>query len=196
MVKKTTKVAAKKKSKSKRKTKSTPVQSTPVESKPEPQYPLASLRAEVEGLFDRYLHHWPDLWSRRLWPDLDVFKDIEIPFRGRPWDMSPRMDMTETDKTYEITAELPGLDEKDLDVSLSDDVLTIKGEKREEREKSDKDYHLKERRYGNFRRTFRLPEDVDTSKVDADFSKGLLKVVAHKSKQAKKKGRNIPVRPA
>lgn len=191
MAKKTTNVAVKRKSKSKRKTKS-----TPVESKPQQGYPLASLRAEVENLFDRYLHHWPDMWPRRLWPDFDVFKDIEMPFHGRPWGMSPRMDMNETDKTYEITAELPGLDEKDLDVSLSDDVLTIKGEKREERDKSNKDYHLNERRYGTFRRTFRLPEDVDTSKVDADFSKGVLKLVAHKSKQLKKKGRTIRIKAA
>lgn len=170
------------------------VQAAPVQA--EATHPLATLRTEIDSLFDKYFGGWPDLSSRRWWPDFEPFKDIQFPTRFRPWDVSPSVDFSETDEGYEITAELPGMDEKDIEVSLVNDVLTIKGEKQEEREESDKDYHLKERRHGSFRRTFRLPHDVETSKVGANFSKGVLKVLAPKSKASRRRTRKISVKSA
>jgi HSP20 family protein len=99
--------------------------------------------------------------------------------------LAPRIDMAEADGSIEITAELPGLEEKDVEVTLVDDLLTISGEKRTESEKSDKNYHLVERSSGAFSRTIQLPPGVDASKVKATMAKGVLKVVAPKPAQDK-----------
>jgi len=80
--------------------------------------------------------------------------------------------MREDEKVYKISAELPGIDAKDVDVSVFGDMLVLKGEKRQEREEKDKNYHLSERAYGSFQRAFELPASVDRNKIAADFSKG------------------------
>jgi HSP20 family protein len=107
--------------------------------------------------------------------------------------MSPLIDVSETDKGVEVTVELPGVDEKDIDVSLANDVLTIKGEKKSETEKTAKDYHLIERAYGAFERSTRLPCEVDASKVKAEFKNGVLKVKLPKTPEAKAKSHKISV---
>ena len=84
----------------------------------------------------------------------------------------PAVDVAETEKTYEITAELPGLDEKNIDVKVADGILTIKGEKQEEKEEKKKDYHLSERSYGMFQRSFRVPENVDPRKDRGELQEG------------------------
>jgi HSP20 family protein len=116
-------------------------------------------------------------------------------FRDRPWNMAPAVDMTEKDKEFEITAELPGLDEKDLEVKLANGNLTIKGEKKEQSEEREKDYYLSERRYGSFVRSFPVPEGVSADKVEASFAKGVLTIKLPKTAaaQAEKK---IPVKAA
>ena len=100
----------------------------------------------------------------------------------------PAIDVTETDGQIEITAELPGLEEKDVQVNVADNVLTIRGEKKAEKEDKQKDYHVVERSYGSFYRAFELPAGVDADKIKADISKGVLKVTVPKPapKQAKK----------
>jgi HSP20 family protein len=108
----------------------------------------------------------------------------------------PRIDVAETDSAIEITAELPGIDEKEVDVVLRDDVLTIKGEKKSEREEKKKDYHLVERSFGSFARTIRLPFDADSEAVKASFAKGVLKVSIAKPAEVKQKTVKIPVRTA
>jgi HSP20 family protein len=110
--------------------------------------------------------------------------------------MAPRMDMAETDDSIEITAELPGVDEKDLDVSVEGDVLVIKGEKKSESEEKKKDYHVVERSYGSFRRSIRLPGVVDPEKVKAAFDKGVLRVTLPKPQEAKQNRRRIEVKSA
>ena len=92
--------------------------------------------------------------------------------------------------------ELPGLDEKNVEIKLSNHTLTIKGEKKEEKEEKDKDYYLSERRYGSFQRSFQVPEGVDTGKIDASFSKGVLTVKLPKTAEAQKAEKKITVKAA
>ena len=111
-------------------------------------------------------------------------------------DTSPRIDVAETDNAIEVTAELPGIDEKDVDVVLRDDLLTIKGEKKSEREEKKKDYHLVERSFGSFSRTIQLPFEADSEAVKANFAKGVLKISVAKPAEVKEKTVKIPVRSA
>jgi HSP20 family protein len=106
----------------------------------------------------------------------------------------PAMDFVERDKEYVVSAELPGLDEKNLEVKLSGDVLTIHGEKKEEQEEERPTYRVSERRYGSFQRSVQLPADVDAEKIDARFVKGVLTVTLPKSEEAMKKQRNVEVK--
>ena len=106
----------------------------------------------------------------------------------------PSVDVGETDKAFEITAELPGMDEDDIEVTLTDAGLTIKGEKKSEREETEKDYHRLERSFGSFQRFFAVPEEVDAAKIDARFKKGVLTVTLPKT--AKAKARKIKVKAA
>jgi HSP20 family protein len=94
---------------------------------------------------------------------------------------SPRVDVTETDKEVKVSAELPGLDEEEIDVSLSRDTLTIRGEKKREEEEKRRNYYRAERAYGVFRRTVPLPTPVDADKADAVFRKGILTVTLPKA---------------
>ena len=94
--------------------------------------------------------------------------------RGSTWAAVPAVDIAETDKAYEITAELPGMDEKNIEVKFADGVLTIRGEKKDEKEEKKKDYYLSERSYGSFQRSFQVPDGVDTDKIEATFKKGVL----------------------
>jgi HSP20 family protein len=103
----------------------------------------------------------------------------------------PSVDVTEDDKAITVTAELPGLTEKDVEVTLQDGMLTLKGEKREE--KTDAEAHVTERHYGRFQRSFRLPDGVDEAAITANVDKGVLKVVAPKNPKAAPKGRSIPI---
>ena len=180
--KKTAKKAAKK-VKTKKGKAATPV---PV-SESELLHPLMGLRNQIEDVFDRYFQGWSDRWPRigQLW-------DIEPRFGLKGFMRTPTVDMSETDKGFKITAELPGMDEKDLEVNVTDDVLTIEGNKREEREEKKKDYYLQERHYGQFRRSLRLPQDADAEKISARFDKGVLSVDIPRT-GTKKRGRKISV---
>lgn len=103
----------------------------------------------------------------------------------------PSMDMAETDKQIEITAELPGIDEKDVKVNVADGVLTISGEKKAEKEEKDKNYHMLERSYGAFSRTLQLPDGVDPNAIKATLTKGVLKVSIPKPAPAQVKNVDI-----
>ncbi|MGQ9365974.1 Hsp20/alpha crystallin family protein [Azospirillum sp. A39] len=107
----------------------------------------------------------------------------------------PHVDIAETADALTITAELPGLDEKDVTLTLLDGVLTLKGEKKAEKEEKDeqRSYHLVERSYGAFTRSFRLPETVDPDKVTATFEKGVLTVTVPKTAEGRERVRTIPV---
>lgn len=93
---------------------------------------------------------------------------------------NPRIDISEDDKTYSVVADIPGVKKDNLKITLQDNILTIEGEKKKEEEKSGKNYYRAERVYGNFRRSFTLPVQVDSDKVDAKFEDGTLKIVLQK----------------
>jgi HSP20 family protein len=136
--------------------------------------PFATLQREVDRLFDDFTRGF----AAPRWPTLATW--------GTP-DLMPSMDVTETDKEIEITAELPGLEEKDVQINLAENVLTIKGEKKEEKEEKDKNYHLLERSYGSFSRTLELPAGIDADAVKATMAKGVLKVTVAKPAPAQVK---------
>ena len=97
----------------------------------------------------------------------------------------PRVDVAETEDKVQVSAELPGIDPENVDVSIAHDVLTISGEKREEREEKKRDYHRIERSYGSFRRSVPLPTEVDTDKAEAHFKNGLLTITLPKTEKAR-----------
>ena len=145
---------------------------------PERGDPFTQLQREVDRLFGEISRGVPAM----RWP---------LAGEGA---LSPSIDVSETDKSLEVTAELPGVEEKDIDVTLSDGFLTIKAEKKAEKETKEKTYHLVERSYGSVRRTISVPFDADPNKVEARFDKGVLKVTLPKPPEAAKKARSIKVK--
>lgn len=153
--------------------------------------PFENLRREIDRLFDDF---HPFGW--RLPSPRSVF-DLEMPkLGGAAWAVAPAMDLVEKATEYEITAELPGINEKNVEIKLSDHMLTIKGEKSEENEEKEKDYFLSERRYGSFQRSFQLPEGVRLDKIAATFAKGVLTVKLPKTANAQKAEKKISVKAA
>jgi len=121
--------------------------------------PFNSLRQEVDRLFDDFAKDFRRFGSTALLPIIDV---------------------TETDKEIELTAELPSLEEKDVEVNIADNVLTIRGEKKVEKEQGYKNYRLLERSYGSFSRSIELPAGIDQNSIKTTLSKGVLKVLVQK----------------
>lgn len=153
--------------------------------------PFENLRREVDRLFEDF---HPFGW--RL-PAVRSTLNFELPrLSSAGWPVAPAIDLAEKEKEYEITAELPGLDEKDVEIRLSNNTLTIKGEKKEEREENQKDYYLSERRYGSFYRSFQLPEGVEAEKIEANFAKGVLTVKLPKTAAAQKAEKKISIKAA
>jgi HSP20 family protein len=153
--------------------------------------PFENLRRDIDRLFDDF---HPFGW--RLPSPRSVF-DLEMPkLGGTAWAVAPAMDLVEKATEYEITAELPGINEKNVEIKLSNHMLTIKGEKSEENEGKEKDYFLSERRYGSFQRSFQLPESVEVDKIAAIFAKGVLTVKLPKTANAQKAEKKISVKAA
>ncbi|RVP99637.1 Hsp20/alpha crystallin family protein [Sinorhizobium meliloti] len=150
--------------------------------------PFESLRSEIDRLFDDFA---PNLWHRPLASALMR----RVP-RLSDLDVAPAVDLAETEKSYEITCELPGMEEKDIEVAISNGILTIRGEKQEEKEEKKKEYVHSERRYGSFQRTFRMPDGVDAEKIVANFSKGVLSVTLPKTQEAQQNERKIQIKSA
>lgn len=136
----------------------------------------------------------------------DLFKEMEeltrhfwegFPLRdptiGEGVDWTPSLDITETGKTVEVRAELPGMERKDIDITLDGDMLVIKGEKKHETEEKDRSYHRVERSFGSFYRAVRLPNDVKTEEIDATFKDGVLTVNLPKVKGAAKKVTHVDI---
>ncbi|MGA1864143.1 MAG: Hsp20/alpha crystallin family protein [bacterium] len=136
------------------------------------RHPLVDLREEIDNLFDNFFGR---------------AKDREIEGWQGSSMRSPAVDMEETEKEIIVKAEMPGLDPKDFQISLSENALTIKGEKKEEKEEKKKNYHMVERRYGSFYRSIPLPCPVEGDKVEASYKKGILEVTLPKAEPAKAK---------
>jgi HSP20 family protein len=105
----------------------------------------------------------------------------------------PPLEVAETKNDIVVRIEIPGIDPKDIDISLTNDLLTIKGEKKNEEEETGENYHLTERSYGSFSRSIRLPGEVQSDKISASYKNGILKVTLPKSEEAKKKEIKIKV---
>ncbi|MGA2087858.1 MAG: Hsp20/alpha crystallin family protein [Stellaceae bacterium] len=138
-----------------------------------------SFRGEMDRLFDRFgVPSFPSFFGAS--PDLAF--------------TVPAVDVTEDDKAYKIAAEMPGVEEKDIDVSVNEDTLVLKGEKRQEKEEKGKNTYVSERSYGSFQRAFALPEGVDRGKIAADFSKGVLTVTLPKTPESQKQQKKIEIK--
>ena len=146
-----------------------------------------SFRSEMDRLFDRF-------GSGFGFPSLRRMFDTEPAWRSSFSFSTPAIDMSEDEKAYKISAELPGIDAKDIDVSVTGDMLVLKGEKRQEKEEKDQNYHFSERSYGSFQRAFELPASIDRNKMAADFSKGVLTITLPKTTEAQRPAKKIEVR--
>jgi HSP20 family protein len=154
-------------------------------------WPVENLRREIDRLFEDFdLGFWRSSFRRPLFA-MEPFWRREL-----RWTAAPAVDVTESEKAYEIAAELPGMDEKNIEVKVVDGSLTIKGEKQEEKEEKKKDYYLHERRFGSFERCFELPQGVDAEKIEASFKKGVLTVTLPKKPEAQKPEKKIEVKAA
>lgn len=142
-----------------------------------------AMRQEMDRLFDRF-----DLGGGR-WPSL-------IGGGARDGFMSPSIDVKDTGKEIVIEAELPGVTDKDIAVTFADGVLTIKGEKKSQREEKKDDYYMSERSFGSFERSLALPEGIDDGAIEARFDKGVLHVTVPKKPEAVKQQKNIEIKSA
>ena len=134
---------------------------------------METLRQEMERVFDRFFEpRWDELEAVGAW--------------------APKLDFSETKDAFVVKAEVPGVEQKDISVSIQDQMLTVKGEKHKEKEEKDEKYHRVERSWGAFARTIALPAGVDTEKVNATFKDGVLSVKLPKTPAAK--GTTIPVK--
>ena len=142
--------------------------------------PLAAMRSEIDRVFDSFLGRGIDRF-----PMLSRIEDRDA--------VVPSIDVRETETEFVVEAELPGMDEKDVSVILNNGVLTLKGEKKSEREEKKDDYHLTERSYGSFQRSFQVAKTIDADKVKAGFENGVLKVTLPKRPEAVKAEKRIPI---
>lgn len=133
-------------------------------------------------------------WLRSMFDEMDrPARDFFAPFTVFS---APAIDMVESDGAYRLTAELPGLTDEDVKVSVSDHQLIISGEKRQKDERKDDGFMLRERRYGSFERHVALPVDAQEDGIDASFDKGVLTVTVPKGEEAPERGRRIAIRKA
>jgi len=144
--------------------------------------PFRSLHRQMDRLFDDFLHGFElSPWAGEHWPTMS----------GR---YAPQVDVTEAETDVTVTVELPGMEEKDIDVALAHGNLTLKGEKREEKESKEHGYYRSERSYGSFARTIPLPCEVEEDQVSATFKKGVLTITLPKSPEARREVKHIEVK--
>jgi len=151
-----------------------------VPSPQEENHPFFGIRRDMNRLFD------------------DFFRGLDVaPLIAAGERLSrfvPSLDVRENDKKVNINVELPGMDEKDVEVLLTDNSLTLKGEKKEDKEDKGKDYYHMERSYGSFQRVIPLPEGIDAKKAEAKFKKGILSITLAKTEQTKAKAQKIEIK--
>ena len=153
-------------------------------------HPYESLRQEIDRVFDYFGRSFWQPFPQSLFAAEPLFR------RELTWGTTPAVDVVESEKAYEVTAELPGMDEKNIEVKVANSNLTIKGEKQEEKEEKKKDYYLRERHFGSFERSFEVPENVDPDKIEAVFKKGVLTVTLPKKAEAQKPAKKVDVKAA
>lgn len=143
-------------------------------------HPLLSLHNEIDRIFDATLRDF----GMQRWP----LRETEGPSLFKP-----KVDIAGSDKEYSITAELPGIEEKDITLELQGDALVIKAEKRQETKKEDKGYYRVERSYGSFQRVLAVPEDADTEQIKAKYDKGVLHVTLPRKETVESSAKRIAI---
>lgn len=143
---------------------------------------IASLHREMDRLFEH-------LWS-------EGFASAPMSADWARMDVQPQLDVAEDNKSISVKIELPGMDEKDVDVTLTDRMLTIRGKKEEDKESKEKDFYKRERAFGSFRRNIEVPATIDVSQIEASFKKGVLTIQLPKTKEAQDKVKHIDVKAA
>lgn len=141
---------------------------------------LRTVRCDIDSVFDNFFSHLN--WAPTL-QDLNTNSFL-----------SPSLDITETDKEYHISMELPGVDEKEVDISFSNGLLTVKGEKKAEEKKEGKNYHRVERSYGMFQRSVSLPEGINPDAINATFTHGVLNINIPKPEEKKPEVKKINIK--
>ena len=166
------------------KTKSVATAST--SSKVSPFEPFQALRKQVDDLFTNFNGSWPHFEMPKIeWPTLiDAGTESAI----------AKFDLSENGKSVKVVADIPGVDEKDIEVLVEGGVLKIKGKKETEREEEKGDVYISERSFGSFSRAFRLPDGIDEEAVDASFDKGVLTVTLPKTAKKTTGARHVPVK--
>lgn len=144
----------------------------------EPDNPFFALQHKMNRMFDDFLGEPFDLFGTSGGGNMFM----------------PQMNVSETEKEIIVTADVPGVEEKDLDISITKNELTIKGEKKSETEEKNKDFYRIERSYGTFSRTVMLPQGIDESKVNAELKKGVLKLTIPKSAEAVSERKKIQIK--
>jgi len=141
--------------------------------------PQHNVMRDLNWNLDRMFH---DVWAR--------------PWSGRSFDRvwMPSADIQESENEYEVTMDLPGLEKDDIHVNVRENLLTIEGERKQERTEDESDYHLVERRYGTFKRSFRLSRAVDAQKIRAKYNNGVLTLTIPKTEEARPREIDIAVK--
>ena len=148
--------------------------------------PFQALRKQVDDLFTNFTGSWPHFEMPKIeWPTLiDAGTESAV----------AKFDLSENGKSVKVVADIPGVDEKDIEVLVEGGVLTIKGKKETEREEEKGDVYISERSFGSFSRAFRLPDGIDEEAVDASFDKGVLTVTLPKTAKKTTGARHVPVK--
>ena len=145
------------------------------------EYPIMRLHEEIDRMFDTFFQDFPSM------PGL---------LQGKERGFMPRVNVIEKEKEIRIEAELPGIEEKDLEINIDNGMLTISGEKKSEKEDRKDNYYMMERSYGAFRRQLPLPAETDRDHVKAEFKNGVLSITVPKTEEAKSKVKKIPINAA
>ncbi len=145
--------------------------------------PFLALHREIDRLFEDFFGSFE--------PGLLHGRGNALRQQADAWSLN--VDVAENDKEVRVVADVPGMEEKDIEVDLSDNLLTIKGEKQQERDEKKADYHVVERSYGSFHRSIPLPGGLEQDKAKAKFKNGVLTVTVPKSPEARESRKQIPV---
>lgn len=161
--------------------------------------PLTNLRRQIDTLFedfDRMMPFRP--FGRSFFPIEPFGRDLFSiePFSRNAAEITniPVVDVIDQDQAILISAELPGMDEKNIELKLANNTLTLRGEKKDEREENRRGYYLSERSYGSFQRSFALPESIDADKIEANFDKGILTITLPKKPEAQRQEKMIDIK--
>lgn len=154
-------------------------------------HPVEQLRTEIDRLLGDFLRGYWHIPFRRSAVDVEPIWRGDISLGA-----TPTVDIVDKDDAYKLTAELPGVDEKQVEIGFSDSTLTIEGKKDEEPEDAGQDHFVSERHFGDFHRTFRVPDGVDPDKIEASFKNGVLSVTLPKTAESRRKQKKVEIKSA